>query len=256
VAGEAPWATDRTQQSPRTPADTTDRTQIVPADRTAMLPRDDGPDAGRAEAAARAAAGRASPNWENRSEPAWAGRAEVRQARPGAGGDFTRSDWAPVEPESGRAWWSPILIGIVVLLLVAALGVGIWLIMQSVSADEQTPPAVTPTKVAATTTRPSSAPTSAAPSTTPPTSAPAESTDVPIPALQGLSSADARQALDRVGLTYRLKFVASDAPSGTVIDSDPPEGREVPADSQVTLIIAAARSSAPATPTGAAQPDE
>jgi beta-lactam-binding protein with PASTA domain len=85
---------------------------------------------------------------------------------------------------------------------------------------------------------------------------------VPIPALIGLSSADARQALDRVGLAYRLIFRPSDsAPAGTVIDSDPPEGREVPPDTEVTLVIAStatpsgsASSSAPANDAGL--PDE
>jgi beta-lactam-binding protein with PASTA domain len=84
---------------------------------------------------------------------------------------------------------------------------------------------------------------------------------VPIPALKGLSSQEARQALDRVGLPYRLKFLPSDAAPGTVVDSDPAEGQEVPADTEVTLFLAAPRSTAPttgtsATPQGADEPDE
>jgi hypothetical protein len=273
AAGGAAWASDRTEQMPRTPGDpAVDRTQaipprddatrVTPPDRTAMLPPIDAPDAGRAEAAARAAAGATAPDWANRSEPAWAGRAEVRQPQPGAGGDFTRTDWAPVEPEPRRVWWSPILIGVLGLLLVALLGVGIWLIVQSVGDDEEAVPTVTtsapPTPVTSALT---TAPTSAAPTTTPPTTPPAEPEEVAVPALKGLSSAEARQALDRVGLTYRLIFRPADAEPGTVIDSDPPEGREVPADTEITLVIAAPRSSAPtpsasATEGGADEPDE
>jgi hypothetical protein len=229
-------------------------------DRTAMMPRDDGPDAGRAEAAARAAAGQTAPTWDTRSEPVWAGRAEVRQARPGAGGDFTRTDWAPVDSEPRRVWWSPILIGVVVLVLVAVLGAGVWLIVESGGNDTTTPTAsvsaVTPAATRAKTTPPPSAAT-----TKPPTSAPVEPETVEVPALRGLSSAEARQALDRMGLTYRLKFLPSDVDPGTVIDSDPAEGQEVPSDTEVTLFVASARSSAPttsasATPLGADVPDE
>ncbi len=273
AAGDTAWASDRTEQMPRTPVDpAADRTQMIPPaddatrvaplDRTAMLPPSDAPDAGRAEAAARAAAGATAPDWQNRSEPAWAGRAEVRQARPGAGGDFTRTDWAPVEPEPRRVWWSPILIGILGLLLVALLGVGIWLIVQSVGDDEQAVPTVTTSAPQAPVTSAlTPPPTSAAATTTPSTSAPAEPEEVAVPALKGLSSAQARQALDRVGLTYRLIFRPADAEPGTVIDSDPPEGREVPADTEVTLVIAAPRTSAPtpspsATEGGADEPDE
>jgi hypothetical protein len=252
-------ATDRIEQLPRIDAD--GRTEQIPRapmdDRTAMMPRD----AGRTEAAARAAAGRAAPAWDTRSEPAWAGRAEVRQAQPGAGGDFTRTDWTPVGQEPRRVWWSPILIGVVVLILVAVLGAGVWLIVES-GKSGTTAPAATLSAVTPAVTRPKTTPaTSAAATTKPATSAPAEPENVLVPALRGLSSTDARQALERVGLTYRLKFLPSEVDPGTVIDSDPAEGQEVPSDTEVTLFIASARSSAPttgasATPQGADVPDE
>jgi hypothetical protein len=139
----------------------------------------------------------------------------------------------------------PILIGFVVLVLVGLIGFGVWMIVKSAKDAPATPVQPTPSAAPATT-RESVAPTSAAPVTTPPSSAPAESTDVPIPALMGLSLADAQQALKRVGLTYRVIYRSSAAAPGTVIDSDPPEGREVPKDTEVTLVIAAAPSSAPA----------
>jgi hypothetical protein len=262
------WVSDHTEQMPATPGtgpSEQDGTRVIPAvddatqvtppadAATSTLPRGDWADPGRAEAAARAAAGRTEPDWETRSEPVWAARAQVRTPRPGAGGDYTtHTDWAPVPSEPRRVWWSPILIGILVMLLIAALGFGVWLIVQSVGDDEPTAPVVTGSVVpspAPVTTEPSSTPTSAAATTKPPSSAPPEPAEVSIPALVGLSSADARRALDRVGLTYRLIFRSSDAEPGTVIDSDPPEGREVPADTEVTLVIAAARSSAPTTGT-------
>jgi beta-lactam-binding protein with PASTA domain len=53
-----------------------------------------------------------------------------------------------------------------------------------------------------------------------------------------------------------LRFVISDdAPAGTVIDSDPEEGQEVPPDTVVTLIIAAEPTTQPTT-TSTDQPDE
>jgi hypothetical protein len=243
------WVSDHTEQMPATPGtgpSEQDGTRVIPAvdDATQVTP---------------------PTHWETRSEPVWAARAQVRTPRPGAGGDYTtHTDWAPVPSEPRRVWWSPILIGILVMLLIAALGFGVWLIVQSVGDEEPTAPVVTGSVVpspAPVTTEPSSTPTSAAATTKPPSSAPPEPAEVSIPALVGLSSADARRALDRVGLTYRLIFRSSDAEPGTVIDSDPPEGREVPADTEVTLVIAAARSSAPTTGTpatleGADEPNE
>jgi beta-lactam-binding protein with PASTA domain len=62
---------------------------------------------------------------------------------------------------------------------------------------------------------------------------------VTVPVLTGLSQQEAQQALDRCGLSYHLAFQASDTAAGTVIASDPAGGAEVPADTQVTLVIAA-----------------
>jgi beta-lactam-binding protein with PASTA domain len=74
-----------------------------------------------------------------------------------------------------------------------------------------------------------------------------------VPALKGLSSQEARKALDRKGLNYRLRYVPSDSPAGTVIDSDPAEGQQVPADTVITLIIAAETDTpTPTATTGAA----
>ena len=72
-----------------------------------------------------------------------------------------------------------------------------------------------------------------------------------VPALRGLSQQEAIQALGRRGLSSRLRYMSSnDAAPGTVIDSDPEEGQEVPPDTTVTLIIAAPPTTAPTAPSG------
>jgi cytoskeletal protein RodZ len=191
-------------------------------------------------------------------ESAWSGRAEVRPPRPS---EFPSGGWdvvPPREPEPRGKWWTPIVVGIVVLLLLALLGYGVWLILQANHQDHPTTPAVT-TSAAAPATTEQSTPPSTEPTTPPTATEPTGPTEVGIPALRGLSSADARQALDRSGLSYRLRFVTrADATPGTVVDSDPEEGQRVPSDTIVTLFIAAAPSSSPTvstTPTSTAPTD-
>lgn len=169
----------------------------------------------------------------------WAGRAEVRPPRPGLD-DYPDSGWA-AEPESeprGR-WWMPILVGIVGLILVALLGWGIWLIIRAQDQNVTPTPVPTTSAAAPPSTQPTTTATTEPPTTRPTTTEPTQ-TAVTIPALRGLSQQDAQRALSKRGLSSRLRFVVStQAPPGTVIDSDPPEGQEVPPDTTVTLIIAA-----------------
>ena len=205
---------------------------------------------------------RASGNWSDEGDAVWSARAGVRPKPPGYGDEG--GDWAAVPADEPRGrWWTPIAVGIVGLLLLGLLGWGIYLIVQADGTGEDVTPGVTaspaaPAATATTTTQP----TTTAPTTEPTTTAPTETpTDVTVPALKGLSSAEARDALDRTGLNYRLRFVTSDSPAGTVIDSDPAEGQQVPADTVVTLIIAA-EATTPATTTATTttgpdgQPDE
>jgi hypothetical protein len=247
---------DGTERRPPAAADS-DGTQVFAAedqDATRVAPRAPQSDA---TSVLPAAAGdgtrterdtRSTDNWADDGNEVWSARAGVRPRRPGYGDDSTSTDWALPDEEPHGKWWTPIAVGIVGLLLLSLLGWGIYLIVQS--AGDGATPEVTASAAAPATTRPSSAP----PATEPPAQPTSPLTtpgDVTVPALKGLSSEEASDALDRRGLNYRLRFVTSDSPAGTVIDSDPVEGRQVPADTVITLIIAAGPT-ASATPTPSA----
>lgn len=240
---------DRTEQMPSTPADA-DGTQMLPAadeDATTVTPRAPQSDATSMLPPASPSGTRTerydrnTDIWADDGDPVWSGRAGVRPPRPSARDDFTRTDWAAVPADEPRGkWWMPIVVGIVALVLLGLLIWGIYLIAQATGTDEDPTPAVTPSVVAPATTQPTTEPPSTAPTTTEPISSPPPPpSDITIPALKGLSTDEARAALDRKGLSYRLRFVTSDSPPGTVIDSDPTEGQQVPADTVITLIIAA-----------------
>jgi PASTA domain len=231
-SGDTP-APDRTRQMPPTPGE--DATVVTPRgaerDSTSVMPP--------------------ARDWEAQ-EAAWAGRATVRPPRSAEYGT-TAADWdalPPPEEEPRGKWWMPIVIGIVALLLLGLLGWGIYLIVQNSDEGAGTPapaPSVTAPATEPATTPPTTRPTTE-PTTTPPTTEPTE-TAITVPALVGLSQQEAQQALDRRGLNYRLIFRTSDnAPAGTVIDSDPAEGQEVPPDTQVTLVIATAATTDPGVP--------
>ncbi len=257
----APPPPDQTVPLPRT-----DRTaaDLPPVDRTAPLPHADRPaptpdmtaplppatDAtmplpGRPAAPRQPGADATAPL--PRGTGAWAGRAGVRPPDPTVvRGPVPR--WEPVDEPEGRSWLMPVVLGIVALLLLGLLSVGIWLITQSRGGTD--PAATTPPPAPAATSA-SPTPTSAAPTTGEPS--PTAPRSVTVPSLVGLSSAQARGALDNLGLTYRLTYRASDVPEGTVIGTDPPAGQEVPEGAQVTLVIATAPATS-AAPSGSATP--
>jgi cytoskeletal protein RodZ len=189
--------------------------------------------------------------------PVWAGRAEVRAPQPGRTTYQQEVDWpgGPGPQEPRDRWWMPILVGIIVLVLLAALGWGIYLIVQNAGKNDNSPgPAVTttappaPTTAATTqTTAPSSAPTTTTPTPTQSTTDPTDDA-VSIPALRGLTVADAKAALSRVGInSTRVIYRPSTGQPDTVIDSDPEEGQEVPPDTTVTLVVAAPSTATTAT---------
>ncbi|AVT30950.1 PASTA domain-containing protein [Plantactinospora sp. BC1] len=185
-------------------------------------------------------------------EPAWSGRAGVpppgspppRQPQP---------DWGYGPEADDRRWWMPILIGTVALLLLGALVVAGWAIVDAGRRDTPT----SPTPVATT----SAAPTTPAPTTaaTTPSPTPAATTGapVPLPPLVGLSQQEAVAELERLGLVARIEPRTSARPPGTVLDTEPSTGTEVEPGSEVLLVVAEPPTPPPSTepgPTGPPQP--
>ena len=205
---------------------------------------------GAAPASAHDDATRVAPAASSEDRSVWSGRAEVRPPRPAQSiYDTDWSDDGPVRTASGPRdrWWMPIVVGIVVLLLLGVLAWAIYVIVQN-SGKQPSPVATTPPATVATTNAPSTAP-STAPSSPPPSTEPSTipattattqepTAAVTVPALRGLPLADARAALNRTGLPYRVLYLNSTAAPGTVIDSDPAEGQEVPPDTRVTIVVA------------------
>ncbi|MFJ6196856.1 PASTA domain-containing protein [Micromonospora sp. NPDC092111] len=179
--------------------------------------------------------------------PVWSGRAGVPPPRPAEPGE--PAEWYG-EEQRGRRWWTPILLGVLALLLFGLLGTGLWLALRAADSppDETPPPTVAPTTGGAPTT---GAPTTAAPTTGPPSSPPTTgaAAQIPVPPLVGLSRATAQTLLGRLGLSYRVATRESDQPPGTVLATDPGTGELVSPGDEVTLVVAAAASPSP-TPTG------
>ncbi|MFC7528951.1 PASTA domain-containing protein [Actinoplanes sp. GCM10030250] len=188
---------------------------------------------------------------DDRDKSVWTGRAEVRPPRRGETEQYVSeqydADWADFGPadQQQRRWWTPIAVGTAALVLLGLLGFGIAVIVQNSGGDTESPgPAATTRQTTPPdTTAPATVPTTAA--STPPTTEPVDK-EVNVPALRGMPLADAKAALDRTGLTYRVIRRPSDAEPDTVIDSDPPEGRLVPSDTRVTLVVAEPSTEEPA----------
>ncbi|MEU5788467.1 PASTA domain-containing protein [Micromonospora purpureochromogenes] len=179
--------------------------------------------------------------------PVWSGRAGVPPPRPA---DYREPvEWYG-EEQRGRRWWMPILLGILALLLLAALGTGIWLVLRAAEERDEDPAPPAPTSAPVTTAATTAAPTTEAPST-PATTAAAQ---IPVPPLVGLPRASAERILDRLDLSYRVRTrESSEQPPGTVIETDPEAGELVDAGDRVTLVVAAAPSPT-ASPTRTVEP--
>ncbi|MBY8875538.1 PASTA domain-containing protein [Micromonospora sp. PLK6-60] len=255
--GEPVPADDSTRPLPRPGGEpaAADDTRLLPGgagagepiDRTRALPPVEGRTTGRAAAGASPGSTAPLP-----PEPAvWSGRAEVPVTRPGEYRE-SATEWYAPEP-GGRRWWTPILVGILALLLVALIGAGVWLLLrgqQTGTGPQQSP---SPVPTAAPTT---AAPTTTAPSTRPASTPPSTAADrVRVPPLVGLPQETAERLLDRIGLEHRTRTRESDRPPGTVLETDPEAGERVPADSEVTLVVAEPRTEPTTTaPTTGAPP--
>ncbi|MGC9666951.1 PASTA domain-containing protein [Planosporangium sp. 12N6] len=159
-------------------------------------------------------------------------------------------------PERDRAWVRPVVITVVVAILLAMLGTGLWLIFTAFGRPSTPVPgfSVTPsgTPVPSVT-----APATEAPTSAPPTAATATATapaQVGVPDLAGQSEASAKERLTGMGLTYTVirRFTAGVAP-GTVTATQPGAGTMVGPGTRVTLIVAAPPAATP-TPTRTATP--
>jgi len=204
----------------------------------------------------------------------WAARASI----PRAGGDDAdlnyptpaaypaASEPAP-DPEDGRQRLSPPVIWAIVVVLLAMLGTGLYLIF--ISGDEQdgTPPnapagSSSPTSAPAETTpentattgpaAPTAQPTTAAPTQPAPTTVAPTPNQVSVPNLLGQSRTDAIRELTGRGLVPSVQTtVRSDIPPETVIETRPGPGSVVTRGSQVTVVVAAAPAKSPAPPSRA-----
>ncbi|MET8834460.1 PASTA domain-containing protein [Micromonospora sp. NPDC004540] len=222
---------DATRAVAREPAgaEEAEATRAMPAagDATRPLPRGDG------------GAGARRPVDATRPEPvspAWSGRAGVPPPRP-AGYPEPGTEWYS-EEQAGRRWWMPILLGILALVLIALIGVGVWLALRAAERDAE--PGLSPSAVPSTAPQTSVTPSTAAPSSSPPSSPPTTTAaaEVPMPPLVGLPESAAREALDRLGVDYRVRRRTSDQPAGTVIDTNPAAGEPVAEGDRVTIVVA------------------
>jgi hypothetical protein len=170
----------------------------------------------------------------------------VREAAPGT--------WEQDEP---RSRVTPAVIVLVVVVLLAMLGTGLWLIFSS-SGDNSAPnpgatqPSATTQQTTATpapTTETTPPPTTPPPTTPPPpptTPPPAVPVQVTVPTdLVGKPEAVARQRLVAIGLVPQTSRRVAPAPPGTVIDTEPGGGSIVDKGTQVVLIVAVAPPTSP-----------
>jgi hypothetical protein len=145
------------------------------------------------------------------------------------------------DPYGGRSWFTPVIVGLVALVIASALAFGVWLIYRETSKGEGTvEPSASPSAL------PSASPSrtrSASPSPTPSASQVAE---VTIPSLRNDTEQAATARLRQLGLTVVIQRRSDPTVEpGRVIDTNPGAGSSVPAGSTVTLIVSSAPSPAP-----------
>jgi hypothetical protein len=179
--------------------------------------------------------------------PRWAARANVPPAGavPRRPAPETWEDETPEDPYGGRSWFTPVIVGIVALVLAAGLGTGIWLIYRATRDN-------TPTADVSPSAEVSSAPASSAPPSSPPPSpsaspSPSPSPEgTPIPTLRGQTERSATDTLAGLGLNVTVQRRSDPTVEpGRVIDTNPPAGTTVAPGSTVILIVASTPSPSP-----------
>jgi hypothetical protein len=132
-------------------------------------------------------------------------------------GDATLAGEEYYVPERpGRGIGTPILVGLSVVALLAAIAFGVWLVLRGLEGGTPTPP-VEPTRPSATTPPPS--PTKTTPPPTPTATTPVA---VPVPDLGGQDYAAAADTLTGLGLVpQRVNEPSTTVPAGKVIRVDP-----------------------------------
>lgn len=175
--------------------------------------------------------------------PRWTGQAGVRPVSPDQ--DAT-GQWTGREPR--RAWWLPIVVGIIGLLVLVGVAFALVIAMRNGS---------TPAPSSTTTLSPSPTPSPSEVPTTP-TSSPSDTDTaglVVVPtSLNGLFLSDAETLLSQLGLNYtEVPQISATALPNTVIGTMPDAGTSVPVGSTVVLIYAQAP--APSTPETPSTPE-
>jgi PASTA domain len=167
--------------------------------------------------------------------------------------DGTRMWGDPTSP--GRAWWLPIVLGIVGLLII--VGVAFALVAAMKGSSTPAPPLPVPSStpiISAPPTTPSAV-ASTPPSPTPSlTSEPPASVTIP-DTLTGLLFPDVEAELNSLGLKYTLvaQADATERPN-TVLSTNPAAGTVVPYGSTVTIVYAVVPPSPSASPSASATP--
>ncbi|GAA3449189.1 Stk1 family PASTA domain-containing Ser/Thr kinase [Dactylosporangium matsuzakiense] len=155
------------------------------------------------------------------------------------------------DPYQGRNWLTPVVVGIVALVLIGALSVGLYLIYRATADGRNAPGDLESSAPAAVSSAPpasSAAPPSSAPpsSEAPPSEGPEP---VVIPPLRGNTLAEATVKLQGLGLNVKVERVPDDSlPPGEVLSARPGEGQTVLPGETVTLRVAAAVTTAPSVP--------
>jgi hypothetical protein len=176
--------------------------------------------------------------------PRWSARAQVPQAP--APSDDTMADGMYEQPHR-RAWAMPALIGVCVVLLLAAIGFGAWLVVRGLQGTTPSP-SVGPTQPTAT------APPTTAPTKPSPTATTKSPVAVPVPDLRGQDYAAAANTLTGLGLVpKRVNEPSATVPAGKVIRTDPSGGFVLSGD-DITVVVSSGSPTPSPSPSPSASP--